>query len=41
MVAKERKTKKMHFFLKKIDKSFGGSENCSNFAPQFRKGGIV
>ncbi len=20
----------MHFFLKKIDKSFGGSENCSN-----------
>lgn len=35
------KIEKMHFFLKKIDKSFGSSENCSNFAPQFRNGGIV
>lgn len=41
MVAKERKTKEMHFFSKKIDKSFGSSENCSIFAPQFRNGGIV
>ena len=38
---KLEKMKKMHFFLKKMSKSFGGSEKCSIFAPQFRKGGIV
>ena len=41
MGLKLEKMKKMHFFFKKNNKNFGGSENCSNFAPQFRNGGIV